>query len=152
MKVAVVHEWFASYAGSERVTEQFLKTFPAADLYALVDFLPASDRAALQNKTVHTSFIQHLPLARRLFRNYLPLMPTAIEQFDLSAYDAVISSNHAFAKGVITRPDQMHISMRFAPQRATRLPKISEPAIANAWQNRKNRTSSSSSMPITLRV
>ena len=79
MKFAVVHEWFSCFAGSERVVEQFLRTFPTSDLYALVDFLKADDRATLQNKPIHTSFIQHLPFAQKQFRNYLPLMPAAIE-------------------------------------------------------------------------
>lgn len=117
MNVAVVHEWFASYAGSERVVEQLLHSFPAADLYALVDFLPEEERELVRNRVVHTSFIQRLPLARRQFRNYLPLMPAAIEQFDLAPYDMVISSNHAFAKGVITRADQMHVCYVHTPIR-----------------------------------
>lgn len=97
MKVAIVHEWFASYAGSERVVEQMLACFPEADLYSLVDFLPKELRFFVQHKPVTTSFIQRLPFARRHFRQYLPLMPLAIEQFDLSAYDVVLSSNHAYA-------------------------------------------------------
>lgn len=117
MNVALVHEWFESYAGSERVVEQFLQAFPMADLFALVDFLPQTERTVLQGKLARTSFIQQLPLARKHFRNYLPLMPSAIEQFDLSSYDIVVSSNHAFAKGVITRADQMHVSYVHTPIR-----------------------------------
>ncbi len=109
MKVAVIHEWFETFAGSEKVVEQILESYPEADVYALVDFLQDADRVGLKGKPVQTSFIQKLPFARRLFRNYLPLMPTAIEQFDLADYDTLISSNHAFAKGVIKRPDQMHV-------------------------------------------
>lgn len=117
MNLAIIHEWFDSYAGSERVIEQMLHTFPGAELHALVDFLKGDDRDALQNKTVRTSFIQRLPFARKQFRNYLPLMPMAVEQFDLSGYDTILSSNHAFAKGVITRPDQMHVSYVHTPIR-----------------------------------
>ena len=117
MKFAIIHEWFESLAGSERVTEQLLRTFPTADLYALVDFLSDKDRGSLQNKSVHTSFIQRLPFARKRFRDYLPLMPSAVEQLDLSSYDVVLSSSHAFAKGVITRPDQMHVSYVHTPIR-----------------------------------
>ncbi|MEO1590166.1 MAG: glycosyltransferase family 4 protein [Cyanobacteria bacterium J06632_22] len=117
MKVAIVHEWFASYAGSERVVEQMLACFPEADLYSLVDFLPKELRFFVQHKPVTTSFIQRLPFARRHFRQYLPLMPLAIEQFDLSAYDVVLSSNHAVAKGVLTGPDQVHISYVHTPIR-----------------------------------
>ncbi len=116
-KIAIVHEWFTSHAGSEKVVEQMLNVYPQADLYSLVDFLPASDRTFLQHKPVTTSFIQQLPFAAKSFRNYLPLMPIAIEQFDLSSYDLIISSHHAVAKGVITRPDQLHLSYVHTPSR-----------------------------------
>ncbi len=89
LRVAVVHEWFVNYAGSERVVEQILKVFPQADLYALVDFLPAGERGFIGDRQVRTSFIQRLPRARKAFRNYLPLMPLAVEQFDLSGYDLI---------------------------------------------------------------
>jgi hypothetical protein len=117
MKVAIVHEWLASYAGSERVVEQILHLYPDADLFALVDFLPAGQRDFIQNKPVTTSFLQNLPWARRHFRQYLPLMPLAVEQFDLQAYDLVISSNHAVAKGVLTRPHQLHVAYMHTPMR-----------------------------------
>lgn len=117
MNVGIVHEWLASYAGSEKVIEQMLEVFPAAEIYALVDFLPEKDRAWLTDRKIHTSFIQRLPFARRKFRGYLPLMPLAIEQFDLAPHDVVISSNHAVAKGVITRADQLHISYVHTPIR-----------------------------------
>ncbi|MEL6352517.1 MAG: glycosyltransferase [Cyanobacteria bacterium J06627_28] len=116
-KIAIVHEWFTTHAGSEKVVEQILNVYPHADLYSLVDFLPRDQRAFIQNKVVNTSFIQTLPLAKKAFRNYLPLMPIAIEQFDLSAYDLIISNHHAVAKGVITRPDQLHISYVHTPLR-----------------------------------
>ena len=83
MKVAIVHEWFDSYAGSERVVEQLLACYPQADLYALVDVMPAAERGFLGGRFVRTSFIQRLPFARRHFRMYLGLMPIAVEQFDL---------------------------------------------------------------------
>lgn len=117
MKVAIVHEWFVNYAGSEKVVEEILKVFPQADLFALVDFLADEQRGFLGGRQVRTSFIQRLPRAHTAFRNYLPLMPLAIEQFDLSAYDLVISSNHAVAKGVITGPGQVHISYVHTPIR-----------------------------------
>ncbi len=117
ISLAIAHDWFASYAGSERVVEQMLAVYPQADLFSLVDFLDASQRSFIQNKTVQTSFIQNLPFARRAFRQYLPLMPLAVEQFDLSAYDLVISSSHAVTKGVITGPDQLHLCMCYSPIR-----------------------------------
>ncbi|WP_028988633.1 glycosyltransferase family 4 protein [Thermithiobacillus tepidarius DSM 3134] len=117
MRTALIHEWFASYAGSERVVEQLLACYPDADLYSLVDFLPARGRNFIRNKPVHTSFIQNFPFARTRFRHYLPLMPLAVEQFDFSGYDVVISSSHAVAKGVLTGPDQLHISYVHSPMR-----------------------------------
>ncbi|WP_428241005.1 glycosyltransferase family 4 protein [Gynuella sp.] len=117
MKVAIVHEWFSEYAGSEKVTEQIIELFPDADLYALVDVLKPETRAFLKHKHVTTSFIQKLPFSTRKFRNYFPLMPFAIEQLDLSGYDLIISSSHAFAKGVITGPDQLHICYCHSPIR-----------------------------------
>ena len=117
MRVAVVHEWFTHWAGSENVVEQILRCFPDADLFALVDFLPEEQRPRIGGKQVTTSFIQHLPFARRRYRGYLPLMPLAVEQFDLSGYDLVISSSHAVSKGVLTGPGQTHISYVHSPMR-----------------------------------
>jgi glycosyltransferase involved in cell wall biosynthesis len=117
MKIAIVHEWLVNYAGSERVLEQMLLCCPDADLFSLVDFVPPAERHFLGGRTIRTSFLQRLPFARKHFRNYLPLMPMAIEQFDLSAYDVVISSSHAVAKGVITGPHQLHLCMCYSPVR-----------------------------------
>lgn len=117
MRVAIVHDWLVTYAGSERVVEQLLTLFPHADLFSLIDFVPAHERGFLCGKTVRTSFLQQMPLARRAYQSYLPLMPLAIEQFDLSAYDLVISSSHCVAKGVITGPDQLHVSYVHTPMR-----------------------------------
>jgi glycosyltransferase involved in cell wall biosynthesis len=117
IRIAIVHEWFVNYAGSERVVEQILNLFPHADLFAVVDFLDDSKRGFIQNKKVTTTFIQNLPFAKIKFRQYLPLMPLAIEQIDLSAYDLIISSSHAVAKGVLTSPNQLHISYVHSPIR-----------------------------------
>ncbi len=116
-QVAIVHEWLETFAGSEKVVEQMLQVYPDAEVYAVVDFLTKENRRMLGDKSVHTSFIQRFPFARRIFRSLLPLMPMAIEQFDLSAYDVILSSNHAVAKGVITRADQLHISYVHTPIR-----------------------------------
>jgi glycosyltransferase involved in cell wall biosynthesis len=117
MKIALVHEWFETYAGSERVVEQILHVFPEVDLFSVVDFLPSGKRDFILNKNVTTTFIQTLPFAKKKFRLYLPLMPLAVEQLDLSGYDLVISSSHAVAKGVITGPDQFHICYCHSPIR-----------------------------------
>ncbi|MEM0979446.1 MAG: glycosyltransferase family 4 protein [Cyanobacteria bacterium P01_H01_bin.58] len=117
MKLAIAHEWLDTYAGSERVVEQILNVYPEADLFSLVDFLASDERSFIHHKAVTTSFIQNLPRARKHFRQYLPFMPLAIEQFDLTAYDVVVSSHHAVTKGVITRADQLHISYVHTPIR-----------------------------------
>lgn len=116
-RIAVIHDFLYCYAGAERVLEQILNVYPDADLFSLFDFLPASQRGFIQGKKVHCSFIQRMPLARTKHRSYLPLMPLAIEQLDVSAYDVVISSSYVAAKGVITRPDQLHICYCHTPVR-----------------------------------
>ncbi|NET48544.1 MAG: glycosyltransferase family 4 protein [Merismopedia sp. SIO2A8] len=117
MKTAIVHEWLVKQAGSERVMAEMLMAYPEADLFSLVDFLTDDLREFIQHKTATTSFIQHLPLSQSHFRQYLPLMPMAIEQFDLSPYDLILSSHHAVAKGAVTRADQLHISYVHTPIR-----------------------------------
>jgi glycosyltransferase involved in cell wall biosynthesis len=116
-RVAIVHDWLETWAGSESVLEQIIAMWPEADLFTLVDFLPEGERAPLLGKRPSTSFIQRMPYARKSFRAYLPLMPLAVEQFDLSAYDVIISSSHAVAKGVIVGPDQVHVSYVHSPIR-----------------------------------
>lgn len=117
MKVAIVHDWLVTYAGAERALEQILLCYPKADLFSVVDFIPKEQRDFLLNKRSKTTFIQKLPFSRSKYRNYLPLMPLAVEQLDLSGYDMIISSSHAVAKGVITGPDQLHVSYVYSPIR-----------------------------------
>ncbi|MBT5551198.1 MAG: glycosyltransferase family 4 protein, partial [Nitrospina sp.] len=115
--IAIIHEWLVTYAGSERVLEQMLAVYPDADLFCVIDFLDDQSRDFILGKKPTTTFIQHLPKARLKYRSYLPLMPLAIEQLDLSGYDLVISSSHAVAKGVLTGPDQLHVSCIYSPIR-----------------------------------
>ena len=117
VRVAVVHDWLPVYAGAERVLEQILRVVPQADVFSLIDFVPAEDRGFLGGKPVQTSFIQRLPFSQKHYRYYLPLTPFAIEQFDLRAYDVVISSSYVVAKGVLTTPDQLHLSYVHSPVR-----------------------------------
>ncbi|WP_350299563.1 glycosyltransferase family 4 protein [Peribacillus frigoritolerans] len=117
MRVAIIQDWLVTYAGAEKVLEEILKIYPNADLFSLVDYIPSDQRDFILNKKVNTSFIQKLPMAKKKYRSYLPLMPLAIEQLDVSKYDVVISSSHAVAKGVITGPDQLHISYVHSPIR-----------------------------------
>ena len=117
LRIAIVHEWLDTYGGAERVLAQLLLCFPSADVFAVVDFMGEKERGFLQGRKVQTSFVQRLPLARRYFRHYLGLMPIAMQQLNLSGYDLIISSNHAVAKGVLTGPDQVHISYMHSPMR-----------------------------------
>lgn len=117
MKVAIVHDWLVTYAGAERVLEQMLKIWPQADLFSIVDFLKPDERGFIGEKEVTTSFIQNIPGAKNWYRNFLPLMPLAVEQLDVRAYDVVISSSHAVAKGVLVGPDQLHVCMCYSPIR-----------------------------------
>jgi glycosyltransferase involved in cell wall biosynthesis len=117
-KIALVHEWFTALAGSERVVEQFCGLYPDADLFAIYAEQEVVARTEyLRDRRLRTSFIKHLPGTAQHFRSYLLLMPLAVEQFDLSSYDLVISSSHAAAKGVLTGPDQLHISYVHTPIR-----------------------------------
>ncbi len=117
LRVALVHDFYYVEAGAEKVIEQLIELFPHCDLFALFDFLPDDQRGFLKGKPVTTSLIQHLPLARTKHRAYLPLMPLSIEQLDVSSYDLVISSSYLAAKGVITGPDQLHVSYCHSPAR-----------------------------------
>jgi glycosyltransferase involved in cell wall biosynthesis len=115
VKVAIVHDWLVVSGGAEKVLKNIIECFPKADIFSIVDFL--EDRECVKGKSVKTSFIQNMPLARKRYRAYLPLMPIAIEQVDLSGYDLVISSSHAVAKGVLTGPNQVHVSYVHTPIR-----------------------------------
>ncbi|HTI01906.1 MAG TPA: glycosyltransferase family 4 protein [Acidisoma sp.] len=117
MKVALVHEWFNTWAGSEKVLEVILSLFPDADIFSLIDVLPDENRAVIKKGRVKTTFLQKIPFVRHFYRDMLPLMPLAIEQLDLSSYDLIISNSHAVAKGVITGPNQLHICYCYSPMR-----------------------------------
>ena len=116
-KVAIVHEWLVTCAGSEKALEQILSLFPEADLFCVLDYLPAEQRGFIQSRKITKTFIQALPFSRRHYRLYLPLMPAAVSRLDLAEYDVVISSCHAVAKGVRTHDRQIHISYTYSPMR-----------------------------------
>lgn len=117
MRVAVIHDWLIAYGGAERVLASILRCYPGADVFTLVDFMADADRGFLAGHRVHTSFLQRLPFARRRYRSFLPLMPLAVESFDLADFDLVISSSFCVAKGVLTGPDQLHVSYVHSPMR-----------------------------------
>lgn len=115
-RVAIVHYWLVTMRGGERVLERLLHLFPQADIFTHV-YDPTAVSDTIRRHKVTTSFIQHLPGARRHYQSYLPLMPMALEQLDLRGYDLVISSESGPAKGVITAPDALHLSYVHSPMR-----------------------------------
>ena len=116
-RLAIIHEWPVEYAGSEQVVAAMLEAFPQAEPFALIHDREALRGTPLEGVAFRTSFIQSLPRAKEKYRSYLPLMPLAVEQFDLRSYDIVISSSHAVAKGVLTSANQLHISYTHTPVR-----------------------------------
>ena len=117
MKICLVHDWLTSYGGAELVLKTMLEIWPDAPIFTLVYEPDGPCHEIIQSTEVHGSFINRIRGARQNHRKFLPLMPLAIERFDLSAYDVVISSSHAVAKGVKTRPGQLHISYVHTPIR-----------------------------------
>ncbi|GHU64639.1 glycosyl transferase [Spirochaetia bacterium] len=116
MKVAIIHYWLVNVRGGEKVLEALLEMFPQADVYTHV-----YDRAAvsesINSHKIYTSYIQKLPLAKKLYQKYMPLMPNALKEFDLQDYDLVISSESGPAKGVVPNPDAFHICYCHSPMR-----------------------------------
>ncbi|EPY4320352.1 glycosyltransferase family 4 protein [Klebsiella quasipneumoniae] len=117
INIGVVADWLVTYAGSEKVIKEFIEIFPNSELYSVVDFLSEKDRELFQGKQAKTTFIQDLPFSKKKYQKYLPLMPLAIEQLDVSKHEIILSSSHAVSKGVLTGPDQLHISYVHSPIR-----------------------------------
>jgi len=117
LKVAIVHEWLVVHAGAERVLDELLAIFPQADLHALIAAMPGEPPRTYRGRPVKTSFVQSLPGGVSHYRRWLPVFPRAIESFDFSAYDLVLSSSYCVAKGAITSEKQLHVSYCFSPVR-----------------------------------
>jgi glycosyltransferase involved in cell wall biosynthesis len=116
MRVAIVHYWLVGMRGGEKVVEVLCEMFPQADIFTHA-YRPERIADRINQHPVRTTFIARLPFARRLYRVYLPLMPLALEQLDLREYDLVISSESGPAKGVITRPETLHLCYCHTPMR-----------------------------------
>ncbi len=116
-RIAIIHDWLPEVGGAEKVLGEILEVLPDAEVFSLLDFIPEEERGFLRGKKIRTSFLQHIPGARHLYRGFLPLMPLAIEHFDLSEFDLIVSSSYAVAKGVITGPDQLHLCYCHSPVR-----------------------------------
>ena len=116
MRVALVHDYLVQYGGAERVLECFTEIFPEAPIYTLVydaDLM----HGIFKNRNIITSFIQKIPFSGKKHRLLPEFMPTAIEQFDLSQYDLVLSDSSSYAKGAITTPNTLHICYMHTPMR-----------------------------------
>lgn len=116
MRIALVHDYLVQYGGAERVLEAFTELFPYAPIYTLIHD-KESMHGVFDDKRVYTSFLQRLPFSRKRHRFFPPLMPLAIEQFDFSKYDIVLSDSSSYAKGIITRPETLHICYMHTPMR-----------------------------------
>lgn len=115
-RIAIIHDWLTIYGGAERVLGNIADCFPDAELFVAVDFL-GEHPIRHKFKAVHTTFIQRLPGAKKWYWYYAALMPLAFEQLDLSEFDIIVSSSHAFAKGVIVHPHQLHVCYLHSPPR-----------------------------------
>ncbi len=116
MKIAIVHDYLTQYGGAERVLKMFTEIFPYAPIYTLV-YDEKATFGIFKNKIIRTSFLQKVPMAKAYYRAFAFLMPFAIEQFDLSKYDVVLSDSASFAKGIITKPTTKHICYCHTPMR-----------------------------------
>jgi len=116
MKVALVHDFLNQVGGAEKVLEIFHEIFPRAPVYTIT-YDEKETRGAFKHLNIKTSFIQRLPFGVKQYKWYISMMPAAIEQFDFSKYDIVLSDCSAFSKGVIVRPETLHISYVHSPTR-----------------------------------
>jgi glycosyltransferase involved in cell wall biosynthesis len=116
VKIALIHDWLTGMRGGERALLAFCEMFPDADLFTLVR-VPGATDPIIEGRRVRTSAIQWLPFPGRLYRHYLPLFPTAIEQFDLDGYDLVLSTSHCAAKSVVVAGHTRHLCYCLTPMR-----------------------------------
>jgi glycosyltransferase involved in cell wall biosynthesis len=116
LRIALVHYWYVRRRGGERVLDVLAEMFPQADLYIMVAE-PKSMPPATAALKLTTSFLQKIPGAKRHYRKMMPLFPLALEQFNLNAYDLVISHEAGPAKGVLTRTRTCHVNYSHSPMR-----------------------------------
>jgi glycosyltransferase involved in cell wall biosynthesis len=116
MKVAIIHYWLVGMRGGEKVLEALCNMFPQADIFTHV-YVPDAVSETIRQHRVSTTFINSLPRASRLYKQYLPLMPLALEQLDLRGYDLIVSSESGPAKGIIPAPSALHLCYCHSPMR-----------------------------------
>ncbi|HVX75137.1 MAG TPA: glycosyltransferase [Bradyrhizobium sp.] len=116
MKVAIVHYWLVGMRGGEKVIEALCEMYPQADIFTHV-YVPEMVSDRIRQHRIIPTFVNALPRASRMYKSYLPLMPLALEQLDLSGYDLVISSESGPAKGIVTPPEAVHVCYCHTPMR-----------------------------------
>ena len=116
MKLAIVHDYLNQYGGAERVIETLHELYPDVPIYTSI-YTPSTMPDSFKKMNIKTSFMQKLPLLRKFFKYYLLLYPKAMERLDLSDYDVVLSSSSAFAKGIRTKKNTLHICYCYTPTR-----------------------------------
>ncbi|MFM8269155.1 MAG: glycosyltransferase [Pseudomonadota bacterium] len=116
LKVAIIHDWLTGMRGGEQVLDAILELFPNAELFTLL-YSPGKLNTRIENRPIHVSFLNRLPRVEKYYRFLLPFFPLAIERFDLNRFDVIISSSHCVAKGVIPRPDALHVCYCHTPMR-----------------------------------
>ena len=115
-RVALVHDWLTGMRGGEKVLEAIAKLVPGAPIHTLLH-VPGSAGPLLESHPIRTSFIQRVPGAAKRYRSLLPLFPAAIEDFDLTGYDLVLSTSHCVAKGIVPGPQAFHVCYCHTPMR-----------------------------------
>lgn len=116
MKVAIVHFWLVTMRGGEKVLEELCKMFPQADIYTNV-YAPNKISDTIKSHKIYTTKVNRFPLAKKLYQKYMPFMPKALMELDLTSYDLIISSESGPAKGVIPNPDAFHLCYCHTPMR-----------------------------------
>jgi len=116
VKLALVHDWLTGMRGGEKALEVLCERFPDAELFTLVH-IRGSVSSVIERRRIHTSFVQHLPLVSRYYRQYLPLFPTAIEQFDFDRFDTIVSISHCCAKSIVRPATARHLCYCLTPMR-----------------------------------
>jgi glycosyltransferase involved in cell wall biosynthesis len=116
VRLALAHDWLTGMRGGEKALEVICERFPDAELFTLVH-VPGSVSPVIERRRIHTSFIQRLPRVERYYRQYLPLFPAAIQRFDFTGFDVVLSISHCCMKSVMTPPRTRHVCYCLTPMR-----------------------------------
>jgi glycosyltransferase involved in cell wall biosynthesis len=116
LKVAIVHDWLISARGGERVLDALCEIFPQAEIFTLI-YREGRNTPRIENRKIHTSFLNQVPGVEKYYRYLLPLMPLAAERLPLQGFDLILSSSHCVAKGIIPDPSSLHVSYCYTTMR-----------------------------------